>query len=166
MSFNVIVASATFNRPNNTTAYSSGDLVADSTTAGSVTPLNFSAARVSGGAFMIRRARLKKSGTTTTAAKFRLHLYGASPTGLANGDGAAWQTHIINYIGSIDFDASGTDGRAFDDGAFTVGVPNIGVEVSHRLASGSTVYGLLEALAAYAPDAQETFLIELEVVQN
>src|SRR5688572_29350805 len=37
----LVAASATFNRPADTTAYSIGDLVANNTAAGSVTPLSF-----------------------------------------------------------------------------------------------------------------------------
>src|SRR6185437_974597 len=81
--------SANFTRPADTTAYATGDLVANSTTAGSVTPLSFTAPRYATGSGQVRRARLKKSTNTTTNATFRLHLYATSPTP-TNGDNGAW----------------------------------------------------------------------------
>jgi hypothetical protein len=54
--------SATFTRPANTTAYASGQLVANNVTAGSVTPMAFLlVSRYTGGAFRISRVRLNKS---------------------------------------------------------------------------------------------------------
>lgn len=156
------LASANFTRPADTTAYASGDLVANSTTAGSVTPMQFTVARVAAGSGMIRRARLRKSGTSVTSASFRLHLYRASPTP-ANGDNAAWSTdQVANYLGSIDV----TCDRAFTDGASGNGVPNTGSEINFKLSSGQVVYGLCEARAAYTPASGETLTWELEVLQN
>src|SRR4051812_8128931 len=57
----VATPSASFTRPADVTPYASGDLVADNTTAGSVTPLSWTAARVAAGSFLVRRARLRKS---------------------------------------------------------------------------------------------------------
>lgn len=157
--------SANFTRPADTTAYASGDLVANSVTAGSVTPLSWTAARVAAGSGCVRRARLKKSGTTVTNASFRLHLYAASPT-LTNGDNGAWLSTQSTYMGAIDLDMSGTSGRVFSDAAEVVGVPVVGSEITFSLGSGQTIYGLLEARAAYTPANAEVFTCELEVFQN
>ncbi len=153
--------SANFTRPNDTTAYASGDLVANSTTAGSVTPLSWTAARIAAGSFIIRRARIKSSSTSITNASYRLHLYTASPT-CANGDNGAWSTSISGYLGAIDV----TIGKAFTDGSAGNGVPSIGSEISVALASGQTIYGLVEARAARTPAAQEVLTCELELLQN
>lgn len=156
--------SANFSRPADATAYASGDLVANSTTAGSVTPLSWStAARYAGGSGQVRRVRLRKSNTTTTNATFRLHLYTASPT-CANGDNAAWSTNRSGYLGSIDLDMAGGNGRVFTDAAEVIGVPAVGSEINF-VATATTVYGLLEARAAYTPASGETFTCELEIVQ-
>jgi hypothetical protein len=159
------VISANFSRPADTTAYVSGDLVANSTTAGSVTPLSFSAARVAAGNFKVSRARLKKSNTSTTNATFRLHLYLTSPT-CANGDNGAWSTTESGYLGSFDLDMTGGNGRAFTDAAKVIGVPAVGSEIIAKLSSGSTIYGLLEARAGYTPASGETFTVELELSQQ
>lgn len=156
--------SANFTRPGDTTAYASGDLVANSTTAGSVTPLSFSIARVAAGSVCIRKARLKKSGTSTTNASFRLHLYTSSPGTITNGDNAAWSTSHSGYVGSFDFAAA--DALAFTDAAAINGTPVKGSEISVKLASGQTLYGLLEARAAYTPGNAEVFTVELEAFQD
>jgi hypothetical protein len=73
--------SASFTRPADTTAYASGDLVANSTTAGSVAPLTFSnVVRVNGAGGLVRRAKLRKTGTSTTNASFRIHFYAVTET--------------------------------------------------------------------------------------
>ena len=77
--------SQSFTRPNNTTAYASGQLVANSATAGLVVPMAFTVGGNSiPGQFRLSRIRLFKSGTSNSNAQFRLHLYAASPT-VANG---------------------------------------------------------------------------------
>lgn len=159
---NTIRATATFTRPADTTAYASGDLVANSTTAGSVTPMSFAIGRFAGGSGMIRRARIRKSGTSVTNASFRIHLYNVSPTP-SNGDNGAWLTNqAANYMGAIDVSVN----TAFTDGAAGNGVPNIGSEINFAISSGTTVFGLLAATAAYTPASGESFSVELEVIQN
>lgn len=159
-----LTPSATFTRPADTTAYASGDLVANSTTAGSVTPMTFTVARIAAGSFTIRKARLRKTGTSTTNAGFRLHLYTSSPT-VTNGDNGAWlSTQSATYVGAIDFSSS--NALAFSDGAGINGVPLIGSDISVKLASGTSLFGLLEARAAYTPANAEQFTITLEAFQD
>ena len=158
----IVVPSASFTRPADTTAYASGDLVANSTTAGSVSPLSFEVGNASNGrAGMIRRVRLMKSGTGTTNASFRVHFYSASPT-CANGDNGAWSTNeAANYIGAVDV----TVDRAFTDGAKGNGVPVTGAELNFALtpATGRLIYAVLEARAAYTPANAEVFTLRPEI---
>lgn len=151
--------SATFNRPADTTAYASGDLVANSTTAGSVAAMTFAIGRVAAAGGMVRRARLRKSGTSIVNAFFRLHLYSAAPTP-SNGDNGAWLTSgAANYVGSIDIIVD----KAFTDGAAGNGVPSVGSEINF---TATTYYGVLEARGAYTPTSGESFELMLEVLQN
>lgn len=162
----VVSSAAQFTRPADTTAYASGDLVANSVTAGSVVPLSFTnASRQSGTGGLILGARLKKSTTTTANTDFRLHLYSATVT-VANGDNAAWSSNgAANYMGSIDFATANT--RAFTDGAANAAATASGpFGKAFKLSSGSTVFGLLEARAAYAPGNAETFIVSLEIQQD
>lgn len=153
--------SATFTRPADTAVYASGDLVANSTTAGSVVPMSFPLGFSAGtGQTRITRIRLSKSGTTPTNATFRVHIYEQSPT-VANGDNGAWSTNkSANYLGNIDAALM----LAFSDGCATFGSAAAGSEFVLKLSSGSgtTLYALLEARAAYTPASAETFMLTLE----
>lgn len=158
------ILSANFTRPSDTTAYASGDLAANSTTAGSVVSMAFAMQSLSGCAFSVQRARVKKSGTSTTNASFRLHLFTVDPvslsSGIANGDNGAFSTKgVAGYLGAFDV----TVGQAFVDGAGGVGAPNNGTEVSGASVA-LTIYGLLEVRGAYTPASAEVFTVELETV--
>ena len=158
----IATVAANFTRPADTVAYASGDIVANSTTAGSVAPMTFAAARVVDKGFMIRRARVKKSTTGLTNAVFRLHLYKQSPV-VSNGDNGAWLSDEKNYLGAIDM----TMDKTFTDGAFGIGVPNNGSDISGVPNTGTiNIYGLLEARGAYAPGNAEVFTVTLEAHQD
>src|SRR5262249_15384086 len=154
---------ASFTRPSNTTAYASGNLVANSVTAGSVVPLSFALGNSYGiGQFRINRARLAKSGTGVTNASFRIHLYAGSPSP-ANGDGGAWSPDRAGkWLGNIDV----TSMLAFTDGAAGTGSLPAGSEGLIRLPAGATVYALIEARAAYTPAASEVFTLTLEDLES
>lgn len=164
---NSAVVGATFNRPANTTAYASGQLVANDTVVGNLAPMQIAAARVNDKTGLIRRGRLTKSGTSTANAIFRAHLYKTSPTA-ANGDGGAFQTNnALTYIGSMDFDMSSTNARAFSDGVKCIATPNVGSEIIFDPATGTqNIFALLEARGAYAPVSGETFTLALEVMRD
>lgn len=159
--FDVDIVGGNFTRPNDTTAYASGDLVANSTTAGSVVPITVTASLAADGKVLIPRVRLKKSGAVLTNASFRVHLYKASPT-CTNGDNGAWLTTESTYIGAFDV----TMDRAFSDAAKGTGVPLAGPFVTAEMASGTmTIFALIEARAAYTPAAQEVFTLACELIQ-
>lgn len=152
--------SASFTRPADTTAYALGDLVANSTTAGSVTPLSLQATDLVNGTGFLRRCTLRKSGTSITNAQFRVHVYQGDLTiTCANGDNAAWSTNqVANYLGSLDV----TMDKAFTDGASGVGVPTNGFEISFKCSATVNLQFLLEARAAYTPANAEIFTLQLE----
>ena len=133
--------SASFTRPGDTTAYASGDLVANSTTAGSVVAPVFTIGRSASGfgqQFRIDRIKISKSTVTTTNASFRVHLYRIAPT-VANGDNSAFSTSgAANDLGFYDVIVD----QAFTDGAtgFVIGGPESGghrYRGHHRLPVGS-----------------------------
>lgn len=156
--------SASVTRPADTTAYASGDLVANSTTAGSVVPLTFTLNNTSAtGQAILLRVRLAKTGTSTTNASFRLHLYQSTAPTCANGDNAAWSTdQAANYLGNIDVATS----FAFTDGAAGFGSAAAGAEMRIRTASGKVLYGLLEARGSYTPVSGEIFTATLETLDS
>lgn len=145
--------SATFTRPNDTTAYAAGDVVANSTTAGSVLPLTF---LMGSRRIKLYGAKITKSAAAVTTAKFKLHLYKDSPT-LANGDNGAWSTTSSNWIGSIDVDMSV---NTFTDSNTSSSVSTASPIIFTADVDG-LVYGILTATAAYTPAAQETFSVSL-----
>ncbi len=153
----IVPASALMTRPADTTAYALGDLVANSTTAGSVVPFTFPVSRAADKLVSIVGCDIVKSGTSITSASFRLHLYQTLPT-VTNGDNGAWLSIKAGYLGSLDI----TVDRAFSDGAVGIGVPTIGSEIITLPASGTVnIFGLLEARNTYTPGNAETFLPSL-----
>ncbi len=147
----------TLTRPADTTAYASGDLVANSTTAGSVVPMSITIGSYTGG-FRIRRVKLHKSGTSTTNAQFRVHLFNAAPATVTNGDNGAFSVSgVADYIGSFDV----TMGQAFTDGAAGFAAPATGSDAAAVLTT-NVVRAHLEARAAYTPASGEVFTLTLE----
>lgn len=148
--------------PNSVTAYASGDLVANSATAGSVTPISVTASRIAAGSFMLRRVKLAKTSAVLTNASFRVHLWTATPTVTNGDDGVFLPSGVADYRGAFDV----TIDRAFSDGAAGFGLPAVGFDVSTKLAAGSTLYVLLEARAAYTRTAAEVFTVTFDDLQD
>jgi hypothetical protein len=147
------VSSAT-TRPADTTAYASGDLVANSTTAASVTPLSWATA--GSRPFTIPYIKLQKSGTSTTNASFRIHIYKASPAVATTGDNGAYATDVANsadWLGSYD----GTMVAAHSDGCVVKCVPTEGIIASDYIGDPGTLHGLIEVRGAYTPASGEVF---------
>lgn len=144
----VIRSSDYFTRPSDTTAYASGDLVANSTTAGSVAPLVFDLGVSEG---LIRAVKFKTSNATlSSGSTFRLHLWSQAPT-VTGGDNAqvfavgAGLATSAGYLGYIDCTAD----VWFSDGSEGHGSPD--PDIHFDLGDGTTVYGLLEARGAITP---------------
>lgn len=157
----VLGAFASFTRPADTTAYASGDLASNSTTAALVQPLELVVARKPRGSGMVRRVKLEKSGTSVTASSFRIHFYGSLPS-VVNGDNAAWSTPKADYLGAVDI----TIAKAFSDGAAGYGVPEIGAEINYYPATGKSVWCLIEARDVYTPASAEVFTVTVEALPN
>lgn len=154
---------ATFTRPADTTAYASGDLVANNTVAASVVAMTFAVDNCTGRG-KVRRARIAKSAASLTNAQFRLHLYTAAPTA-TNGDNGVWLTTTSGYLGSLSMAAAMS--KAFSDGAQDAATPDVGseIEFSGVNGPGAVLYGLLEARGAYTPASAEVFTVALEIAQ-
>lgn len=154
-------------RPGDTNAYTSGDLVANNTSAGSVTPFSWSTTWFN---IRVKRATLYRNQATITNAAFRLHLFASSPS-VDNGDNSAFSPSVgptaVTDLGFIDLPAA----AAFASAAYGF---NMGTALSNTVAASydigaalaaATLYGLLEARAAYTPASAETFRITLEIEQ-
>lgn len=160
--------SATLTLPNSTTTYAVGDLVANSATANSVTALSWDCGADS---FMVTGLSVKSNRTTATSVgSFRLHLYSAAPTVDTTGDDGIFGDNVnmgsARYLGAIDFNLT----SKHKDGHGGSGIPTIRPYFPVKLASGSTIYGLVEARANYARTQvggnSETLAIALDVMPN
>lgn len=150
------IASASFTRPADTTAYASGDLVANSTTAGSVVAMTLSVGSAAGVPSRIRRVRLVGDKADATNFTFRVHLFNVLAITCANGDNGAFSVNkAANYLGQVDV----ATGQLFTDGA-------AGQAACDIIAPTGVVYALLEARAAYTPASAEVFTLGLEVDQD
>jgi hypothetical protein len=160
-------ASSTITRPADTTAYASGDLVANSVAAGSVTNLQFTTlARISGGSGVIVGAQIQKSTNSVTNAAFRLHLFNTAPTYTSAGDNSAMTTVVVasakGYLGYIDISAM----VGFSDVAWGSGAPDNSRGGIPYVATAQIIYGLLEARGAYTPGNAEVFTVTLDALQD
>ena len=154
----VEITSTTITRPADTTAYASGDLIANSTTAGSVTPFVM---RVPyGRGLKIHRVGVSRNDTDVANASFRVHFYKDSPT-VTNGDNGAWLSIVAGHQGFVD--VVGTS-PAFSANALAYGVyVNNSVYAPLYVLTDTDryLYALLEARAAYTPASAETFTLSL-----
>lgn len=157
-----IDASSTITRPADTTAYASGDLVANSVTASQVVALQFAIPRNQGAVGEVLGARIQKTTNSATNAAFRLHLFTVVPTFTSAGDNSAMNTVVVaaakGYLGYVDVTAM----TGFQDVAWGTGAAD-----SARLilpfvqAVDTKLYGVLEARGAYAPGSAEVFTLSL-----
>lgn len=129
-----------------TTAYTAGQLIATSATAGSVVVPSFAIANSAGGA-IIPRLRLSTNDTVGTAwgaASIQVDLWSAAPT-WTNGDRAAWSpaTGTAAHLGSY----ACTVSAEYGDGAYAECSPSVGNAALPKLASGTLVFWSLKAVS-------------------
>lgn len=167
-------AATELTRPGDTNAYSIGDAIANSTTAGSVVPLQFTVARVAGYTGRVTGALL----TVNSASAFgftRLHLFNQAPFAAAGyqADNAALALTYTalktgaagtnpNYIGYIDFNGF----QAQSSAAVSEGACDLTELDFTPAAASQVIFGLLEARAAFTPANAGTFNVTLDIVQD
>lgn len=147
-------------RPADTAAYAVGDLIGNSTTAGTGNVMALSGVpRIAGGTGRIIRMRVATN-QATFAGTLRVHLFKTlvAPTVGDNGVLAGAVSNYVNYYGMADVAlAQGI----LSDGAkgFMAFSPPIAFDVP----DGTTnVYALLEARTAFTPTSGQRFSITLE----
>lgn len=154
----VKLLSNNFIRPADTTAYTSGDLIGNSTTAINVLPIALTAGR---GGFRITSVRLEKTNATITNATFRVHFFSSSPT-VANGDNGALSYNLADYIGFVDLPtmtALTNGGNAVRQSGEASGFMAGTAGGLYGYASSTYIFALLEARASYTPTSGETFTL-------
>lgn len=151
-------------RPSNTTPYTSGDVVSNST---STTALLIfpNIARVAGKGGYIVKARLDTD-KSTWASQMRLYLFtidNLSNIPVDNAPFTRLYAHNQQCIGYIDFVATTTE-QAGSDAA---GSQDITVRFKFQCAEGSrNLYGLLQDRTGGTPNSGQKFSISLSVDQN
>lgn len=161
--FSANPVSAVLTRPANTTAYAANDLVASSTTAGSVVVPSVSVMRLAGGSGTIPKVTLFSSHTTgLSGISMLVRFWSAAPT-YTNGDHGAYAvaTGAANFLGKY----SGTF-EQFGDGAVCRMTPYDGVVDVLKLASGQVVYWDLQTSAIFTPQSAATFTLVPQVLQD
>lgn len=153
---------ASFTRPADTTTYTAGDVMANSTSAPTILQFtNF--ASVAGGGGIIKSAQLIDSVAATLKPDVELYLFDTSIT--MQNDNAAWtpsDSDMTHCLGKI----------YFPQGAFSVGSGNgiidmDGLEKQVTCAGGSTtIYGIPVVRNAYLPGNAEQFNFNLQIIQT
>lgn len=166
-------ASAAFARPADTTAYAVGDRVADSTSAATVVEFT-NVARAAGEAVRIEAVRMRKTSAALSNASFRVHLFRTLPTVSVNDNGSfnpssagvLAVSDIAGRIGHFDI----TMNFAGAAGAQGIGAPSVGsgrtCEAAGAVGHETSLWAVVEALAAYGPASGETFTITLEAARS
>lgn len=151
---------ATYTRLTGTTAYAANDLVGNSATAASVTPITFNIPSGLGKNIRILGWTLGKSAASVTNADFDLTLWKESPTSTAADNEAFFASNVYacnkgaSFIAKID-GAQMTGGSDAAKTTYPLTVP-----VSFYLDVDS-IYGYLVAQAAYTPASAEVFTVTL-----
>jgi hypothetical protein len=150
----------TFTRPNDTTQYAAGDLVANDTTAGNVTALTWTIPAGSKNVAKIVSVVMTKSdGADVTGATFRVHFFATTPLAPANGDNGAFSPVVTACQANTYLGHSGTLTHQLGGDSLAQAAPSIPLVGL----TSDTVYGLIEATGTYTPAAQETFSVQFVV---
>lgn len=168
----VAVLRGELTRPADTTAYAANDLVGAQTDAGVDNVIEITGATGSDAmALRIERVRLAKSTNTTTNAQFRLHFFESRPT-LGVGDNGALGALTALAVDSLRYYAGYVDvtinraGNDAADGAVGVAVPVVGTGLTIRPVGGTSVFIVIQALAAYTPASAEKFWPTIEGIRG
>lgn len=154
---------STLTLPATTTAYTAGQLIANSATAGSVVNPSFAIANSAGGA-VISRLRLSTNDTTSTAwggQTIQVDLWSTTPT-WTNGDRGTWSpaTQTGAHLGAFTCVMS----AEFGDGAYAECFPLVGNYIAVHLASGTSVFwSLKDATGSGITGASKVFTLTAEL---
>lgn len=168
----VVVLKAELTRPSDTTAYAANDLVGANTSVSDTNVIEIAnAVSAAGQALRVERVRLAKSTNVTTNAQFRLHFFEARPT-LGVGDNGALGALTALAVDSMRYYAGYVDvtinraGNDAADGSVGVNVPVVGLGLTLRPESGTSIFCVIQALAAYTPGSAEKFWPVIEGIRG
>lgn len=140
-------ATDTFTRPADATQYTAGDLVANSTTAGSVEALSFTT--TTRAPALVKSVSLYHSDQDATGSTFRVWLLSANPT-VTNGDnGALAGIDAATVLGTVEITADENCGDTF------------GMTSSEGILVPANFWAVIEATGTYTPASGETFGVSI-----
>lgn len=156
-----IVASGTaLTRPANTTAYSAGDSISNSATAGSVTANSIAVSDVADQPFTVEALTLttNDTGPGAAGATVDVHIFNSDPTansGVGAGDNAAWTQKRAGWVGKL----TGTF-FSMSDGSVARLVPSSGDNriIMEPVSGGVSLYWQPVAVTGFSPSANGTTL--------
>ena len=161
-----LTINSSLTRPANTTAYTANQVISASTTVGTYQTFA-NAARVAAGSGMIVGVNLLDEVNATTPLAPVLFLFNAAPASALN-DGAALtlsNADGILLIAAIPLVSSYLlNASASPNGARLYTAQ--GLNIAYKLASGTSLYGVLMANAAYTPVSGEVLVTQLQVLQD
>jgi hypothetical protein len=140
-----------------TSAYTAGQLMANSGTAGSVTVPSFAILNAAGGAYVTRLRLYINDGVSTGfgAMQIQVDLWTAAPT-WTNGDHAAWApaTNLNAHVAAFTCTTSGvfgttglnSGGSLGNGGVFAECSPKVGTFAAPVLGSGTSIFWSLDAV--------------------
>lgn len=160
------IVNGSFTRPNDTTAYASGDAMTDSTSAPTIINFaNVASANNKGG--VIIGATLIDSANQSTKGLFDLFIFDTTAT--PDNDNSAFtptDAELATLVGVISFDTP-INGDATSGAGGNAVYPAVGLNLPFKTgASSRDLFGLLVARNAYTPVAQEVFTVRLNVLQD
>ena len=149
----------TITRPSNTTAYTAGDVVGDTT--GSAI-ISLTSAGPSGGFVILQSVSLVFSDASVPSGMgaFRLHLYSASPTAIA--DNAAFDllsAERANYMGYVDIPTPQDFGSSL---YAQVDYPGRLIKLG---TASTTLFAELETRGAYTPASASTVQVRVNLLE-
>lgn len=149
----------TITRPSNTTAYTAGDVVGDTT--GSAI-ISLTSAGPSGGFVILQSVSLVFSDASVPSGMgaFRLHLYSASPTAIA--DNAAFDllsAERANYMGYVDIPTPQDFGSSL---YAQVDYPGRLIKLA---TASTTLFAELETRGAYTPASASTVQVRVNLLE-
>jgi hypothetical protein len=153
-------------RPSDTTQYAALDLVANSTTTGSVINRIFTF-DVFPGQLELKRCTMMKTDTDIVTAGFNLHLFDVAPTYSVSGDNGAMSANTTVTLGSYLGTMLIASMVATKSHAIGQGIPLVGEGIrwrpTHTVGQQTVdLYGVLSTVSTYTPSSAGTTQITIE----
>ena len=161
----LVRVSSSITRPNNATPYAAKDSIAEVTTNNHFSWAVKGAHDLSGGKGVIERVIFTQSGSVANELDARLWLFAADVGEDPDNDIITFTlAEMKTRIGTVNLpDGDGATGAI----VMTLGTyQDVTVDLPFaKLADNRTIFGVLEALNAFVPEASETFTIDLVIAR-